>query len=299
MQDQEERGVPAEETGPESDAAPLSAYLTIAQAAALLGVQPATLSQQALAGKLQTVRLGRMYVTTRGWLDAYRARYFRQRGRADEIDAQDRYNRRYTTVLGLIRKRTPEAILRASIDAGVDTVFKYPEITPAQLREIVAVHRKAVLRRETDAERAAAATAIVDAVFAAPGVDATNYVAQREAARRSPSALGRRWLELFYAVIGETEEDVTPQNLGVIARLDQQVAQLLAEELLGGDPPMPVHECRAQLMQAMLEGSMNLPRESGACREMIEHTVERGIRQAIRALGARRAAAEQEKPETA
>jgi hypothetical protein len=299
MQDQEERGVPAEETGPAPDAAPLSAYLTIAQAAALLGVQPATLSQQALAGKLQTVRLGRMYVTTRAWLDAYRARYFRQRGRAEEIDAQDRYNRRYTAVLGLARKRTPEAILRASIDAGVDTIFKYPEITPAQLREIVAVHRKAVLRRETDAERAAAAAAIVDDVFAAPGVDATHYKAQREAARRAPSALGRRWLDMFYTVIGETEEEVTPRNLGVIARLDQQVAQLLAEELLGGDPPMSVYECRAQLMQAMLEGSMNLPRESSDCREMIERTVERGMRQAIRALGARRAAAEQETPETA
>jgi hypothetical protein len=299
MHDQEERGLPAEETSPEPDAAPLSAYLTIAQAAALLGVQPATLSQQALAGKLQTARLGRMYVTTRAWLDAYRARYFRQRGRADEVDAQDRYNRRFTTVLGLGRKRTPEAILRASVDAGVDTVFKYPDITPAQLREIVAIHRKSVLRRETEAERAAAVTAIVDAVFASPGVDAIHYAMQREAARRSPSALGMRWRELFYAAIAQTEEEVTPQNLGVIARLDQQVAQTLAEELLGRTPPLPAHECRMQLMQAMLEGSMNLPRESADCRELIEHTVERGIRQAIRTLGARRAAVGQEAPESA
>jgi hypothetical protein len=299
MDDGDKQKGASEATTLEPDAAPLRAYLTLAQAAALLGVQPATLSQQALAGKLQTARLGRMYVTTHAWLDAYRARYLGQRGSAEEVDAQDRYNRRFTTLLGLDRKRTQEAITRASVEAGVDTLFRYPDITPARLREIVALQRKTVLRRETDAARMAAATAIVDAVFASPGVDAAQYAAQREAAQRSPSALGIRWRAVFFDAIATTEEDVTPQNLGVIARLDQQVAETLAQQLLGRDPPMSVHECRAHLMQAMLEGSLNLPEDSRDCRDMIEHTVERGMRQAIRALGARRAAAGQATPESA
>ena len=67
------------------------------------------------------------------------------------------------------------------------------------------------------------------------------------------------------------------------------MAQDLAEELLGTEPPTPALDCRAQLMRAMLEGSMNLPAESAACREMIEHTVERGMRLATAALRHRRA----------
>jgi hypothetical protein len=207
------------------------------------------------------------------------------------VTPQDRYNRRFTAVLALGRKRAPEAIRRASVDAGVDTMWKYPSITPAQLREIVDAHRKAVLRRETDADRIEATAAIVEAVFASPGIDATHYKAEREAARRSPSALGRRWRELFYTFIASADEEVTPQNLGVLARLDQKVAQALAEEILGGEPPISVPECRAHLMQAMLEGSLNLPRDSCDCREMIENTVERGMRLAIRARRERRVAA--------
>jgi hypothetical protein len=291
MTDDEEREYPAGAHARDSDATQLRAYLTMAQAAALLGVHPATLSQQALAGKLQTARLGRMYVTTRGWLDAYRARHAGQPGRSPEVTAQDRYNRRFTTVLALDRRRTPEALRRASVDAGVDTMWEYPDTTPAQLREIVAAHRRTVLPREAEADRAEAAAAIAGAVFASPGIDAEHYAAQREAARESPSALGRRWRELFYTLIASADEEVTPQNLGVIARLDQKVVQALAEELLHGASPLPVHECRAHLIQAMLEGSLNLPEDSGACREMIENTVERGMRAAIRALRQHRAAA--------
>ena len=122
------------------------------------------------------------------------------------------------------------------------------------------------------------------------GVDILRLpAAERAAARRAPAALGRRWLELFHAALASADEDVTPRNLGVIARLDQRVAQALAEELLGTEPPAPALDCRAQLMRAMLEGSMNLPPESAACREMIEHTVERGMRLATAALRHRRA----------
>ena len=270
-------------------AAPLSDYLTLAEAASLLGMHPATLGQQARAGKLRTARLGRLYVTTAAWLDAYRARYAGQRGRPDEADARALYTRRATALLALDRRRKPESIARASVAACVDTLWKYPDTDPARLREIVAAHRETLLRREAAAARAMASSSIVEAALASPGIDGARYAAERAFARRAPSALGRRWLELFHAALASADEDVTPRNLGVIARLDQRVAQALAEELLGTEPPAPALDCRAQLMRAMLEGSMNLPPESAACREMIEHTVERGMRLATAALRHRRA----------
>ena len=58
---------------------PFEYLLTLAEAARRSGVSAHTLAQQAERGRLQARKLGRTWVTTTAWLDAYLATHARRR----------------------------------------------------------------------------------------------------------------------------------------------------------------------------------------------------------------------------
>jgi len=273
------RGGPAQEEGsPAAPSADTLPYLTLAQAAGMLGVRPDTLRQQALAGKLRTAKLGRMHVTTRSWLDEYRAQHYMQQGRPAETTPEERYAQRYKALREWERSRRPEVATRLAIEAGVYTVLRHPGVLPATLAAIVARHRGAALRRESDAARAQAVSTIVASVYEDALIRDEQYRAQRKLARANRSPLGAQWEKEFWERVA-AERSLTAEQQGAIARLDLAVAEALAGRLLANDPAMSPQACRGQLMRAMLEGSANLPEGALACQEVIEATVDKALRQ--------------------
>jgi len=258
-------------------------FLTLVEAAKLLGLQPITLRKQVVAGKLRTERIGRMHVTTHAWVEEYRATHYRQQGRSSEVTAASRYLQQFKSLYSLGRHRTLENYERISVQAGVATIYFHPTITNADMIKVVSEHRRSILQDENEEDRQRSVAAIVSAIFSHPSVDLAQFEAQRQEARTHPSVMGTRWEELFGTYLGETAEDVSPENIGVIARIDQRVADTLATEVLTQLPDKPLQDVRAELMQAMLEGSMNLPRGARECREVLGLTATRAIRHAIEA----------------
>jgi hypothetical protein len=66
-------------------------FLTLVQAAELLGLRPVTVREQALEGKLRTVRFGKMYMTTRAWVADYQISFRGHPGRPVELPLDERY----------------------------------------------------------------------------------------------------------------------------------------------------------------------------------------------------------------
>lgn len=58
---------------------PLDEVITLAEAAGLSGLAAHTLTQQAERGRLRARKVGRTWITTRHWLDAYLAGHARRR----------------------------------------------------------------------------------------------------------------------------------------------------------------------------------------------------------------------------
>jgi len=260
------------------DSASCIPSLDLSTAAALLGIRSDTLRQQALAGKLRTERVGRKHFTAPAWLAEYRANHFMQQGRPTELTLRDRYIHRFKALQTWDKSRKPDVVTRLAIEAGVYAVLRHPMAEPDELKVILKKHRVTILHRESAEARERAVESILDQVFADASIRDQQYQAHKADSRDHKSPLGAQWQTEFWARL-RVDDTVTSENIGAVARIDLEVATALGKQLLAEDPGLTLLDCRARLMQAMLEGSENLPSSSLACQQAIEATVDKVIRQ--------------------
>ena len=254
--------------------------LDLKAAAALLGIRADTLRQQALAGKLRTALVGRRRFTSHAWLADYRASHFLQQGRPAEITARDSYLHRFKALQTWERSRKAEVVTRLAVEAGVYAVCRHPGAEREEMTVILRKHRVTILHREPAAARARAVEAILDQIYAEATTHAERYQAHKAASRARKSPLGARWAAEFSAR-RRVDDTVTPEHVGALARIELEVATALARHLLAEDPGMTFINCRERLLQAMLEGSPNLPDDPWVCLQIREATVDKAVRRAV------------------